>query len=69
MVIVKASKNSEAGVTPNEKLLTKMGRFNEELPPSSEPTRAYFRSLRAAELAAWEMTGGDYLQSCFVTQF
>ena len=31
MVIVKASKNSEAGVLPDEKLLTEMGRFNEEL--------------------------------------
>ena len=31
MVIVKATKNSEAGVMPSEKLLTKMGKFNEEL--------------------------------------
>jgi hypothetical protein len=31
MVIVKASKNSEAGVLPSEKLLTEMGKFNEEL--------------------------------------
>jgi hypothetical protein len=31
MVIVKATKNSEAGVMPNEKLLTDMGKFNEEL--------------------------------------
>lgn len=31
MVIVKASKDSEAGVLPDEKLLTEMGRFNEEL--------------------------------------
>ena len=31
MVIVKASKNSEAGVMPTEKLLTEMGKFNEEL--------------------------------------
>ena len=31
MVIVKATKNSEAGVMPNEKLLTDMGRYNEEL--------------------------------------
>lgn len=31
MVIVKASKNSEAGVMPDEKLLTDMGKFNEEL--------------------------------------
>jgi hypothetical protein len=31
MVMVKATKNSEAGVLPDEKLLTEMGRFNEEL--------------------------------------
>ena len=31
MAIVKASKDSEEGVMPDEKLLTQMGRFNEEL--------------------------------------
>jgi hypothetical protein len=31
MVIVKASKDSEAGKMPSEKLLTEMGKFNEEL--------------------------------------
>jgi hypothetical protein len=31
MVIVKSTKNSEAGVLPNEKLLTDMGKYNEEL--------------------------------------
>ena len=31
MVIVKATKNSEAGVMPSEKLLADMGAFNEEL--------------------------------------
>jgi len=31
MVIVKADKNSEAGVMPDEQLLTDMGKFNEEL--------------------------------------
>jgi hypothetical protein len=31
MVMVKATKNSEAGVLPNEKLLAEMGKFNEEL--------------------------------------
>jgi hypothetical protein len=31
MVLVKADKNSEAGVLPDEKLLTEMGKFNEEL--------------------------------------
>lgn len=31
MVLVKASKESEAGVLPDQKILTEMGRFNEEL--------------------------------------
>jgi hypothetical protein len=31
MVMVKATKNSEAGVMPSEKLLSDMGKFNEEL--------------------------------------
>lgn len=31
MVIVKATSNSEAGVMPSEKMLSEMGKFNEEL--------------------------------------
>ena len=31
MVIVKASKDSEAGVMPSQQLLSEMGKFNEEL--------------------------------------
>jgi hypothetical protein len=31
MVIIKATKNSEAGVMPSEKLLREMGEFNEKL--------------------------------------
>jgi hypothetical protein len=31
MVMVKADKNTEAGVLPDEKLLTDMGKYNEEL--------------------------------------
>lgn len=31
MVIVKATKDSEAGVMPSEELLTEMGKYNEEL--------------------------------------
>lgn len=31
MIIVKATQDSEAGVMPKEKLLTEMGKFNEEL--------------------------------------
>jgi len=31
MAIVKATKDSEAGVLPDQKLLADMGKFNEEL--------------------------------------
>ncbi|HEX9401945.1 MAG TPA: YciI family protein [Anaeromyxobacter sp.] len=31
MVLVKANKDTEAGVPPDEKILTEMGKFNEEL--------------------------------------
>ena len=54
MVIVKATRNSEAGAMPSEKLLADMGKFNEELvkagvmlageglPPSSKGKRVVF---------------------------
>jgi hypothetical protein len=54
MVIVKADKNSEAGIMPSKQLLTEMGKFNEELVkagvmlageglhPSSKGTRVKF---------------------------
>jgi hypothetical protein len=54
MILVKASKESEAGMMPSEQLLTEMGRFNEELAkagmllageglhPSSKATRIKF---------------------------
>ena len=59
MVIVKATKDSEAGVMPGEKLLTEMGKFNEELVnagvmlagdglhPSSKGARVKFSGGRA----------------------
>src|SRR5437660_4111819 len=31
MILLKADKNTEAGALPDEKLLTEMGRYNEEL--------------------------------------
>jgi hypothetical protein len=54
MIIVKASQDSEAGVLPDEKLLTEMGKYNEELvkagvmlageglQPSSKGARVHF---------------------------
>src|SRR5262245_2501207 len=55
IVMIKATKNSEAGVLPNEKLLADMGKFNEELVkagimqageglhPSSKGKRVHFK--------------------------
>ena len=55
MVIVKASRESEAGMLPDEKILTEMGAFNEELAkagillaaeglqPSSKGARVHFQ--------------------------
>ena len=58
MVMVKATKDSEAGVMPSEKLLREMGNFNEELikagimlageglKPSSQGARIRFEGAR-----------------------
>jgi len=62
MVIVKANKDSEAGVLPSRELLTAMGKFNEELvragvmlageglQPSSKGKRVRFGGGRTAVL-------------------
>src|SRR5512142_1686240 len=59
MILVKADKNSEAGVMPSEELLTDMGKFNEALvnagvmlageglQPSSKGARVRFSGGRA----------------------
>ena len=39
MIIVKATKESESGVMPSEKLLAEMGKFNEELAKAGLPLR------------------------------
>src|ERR1700686_2960153 len=58
MILIKASKESEAGVLPSEALLTEMGQFNEELvkagvmlageglQPSSKGARAKFAGAK-----------------------
>jgi hypothetical protein len=58
IVMVKATKDSEAGVMPSEKLLTEMGKFNEELvkagimlageglKPSSQGVRVRFEGAK-----------------------
>ena len=61
MVIVKATKSSEAGVLPSEELLTAMGKYNEELTkagvmlageglhPSSRGAKGSARQVRGRE--------------------
>jgi hypothetical protein len=58
MILIKATKESEAGVMPDEKLLTDMGKFNEELVkagvmlggeglhPSSKAARVKFQGTK-----------------------
>jgi len=58
MIIVKATKDSEAGVMPSEQLLSEMGKFNEELvkagvmlageglQPSSKGARVKFSGVK-----------------------
>ncbi len=58
MIIVKATKDSEAGVLPSQQLLTEMGKFNEELvkagvmlageglQPSSQGARVKFSGMQ-----------------------
>lgn len=62
MILVKATKNSEAGVVPSEQLLTEMGTYNEELVkagvllageglhPSSKGARVKFSGSRRTVL-------------------
>jgi hypothetical protein len=38
---------------------------NPEKPAAAAAARAYLKSLRAAEMADWEMTGGDYVLPVF----
>src|SRR2546427_4088834 len=58
MVVVKANKDSEAGILPDKKILTDMGKFNEELvkagvmlageglQPSSKGVRIRFSGMK-----------------------
>jgi hypothetical protein len=40
--------------------------LHDQIGASKVLVREYFRSIRAAEMAAWEMTGGDCVQSRFI---
>ena len=80
MVIVKADKNSEAGVMPDEKLLTDMGNYNEELVkagimlageglhPSSKGARVRFsgdkRTVINGPFPTNEVVAGFWLWQC-----
>ena len=80
MVIVKADKNSEAGVMPDEKLLAAMGNFNDELVkagimtageglhPSSKGARVRFsgdkRSVINGPFPTNEVVAGFWLWQC-----
>ncbi len=69
MILVKADKNSEAGRMPDEKLLTEMGKYNEELAkagimlaaeglhPTSKGTRVKFSGGKHA------VTNGPFPES------
>jgi hypothetical protein len=69
MILVKADQNSEAGVMPDERLLTEMGNFNEELVkagvmlageglhPSSKGARVQFSGAKRT------VTDGPFLET------
>jgi hypothetical protein len=52
MVIVKATKESEAGMMPDEKVIAEMGKFkrSSSKPVSCSPERGY---TQAAKASAW----------------
>ena len=57
MVIVKASKDSEAGVMPSEELLAEMGKFNEEMVKAGVMLAG--EGLRPSSKGARVSFGGD----------
>ena len=80
MVIVKADKNSEAGIMPDEKLLRDMGNYNEQLVkagimlageglhPSAKATRVRFsgdkRTVINGPFPVNEVVAGFWLWQC-----
>ena len=59
MVIVKASKDSEAGVMPSTELLTAMGKFNEELVKAGvmEAGEGLHPTAKGARVKYWQRPG------------
>jgi hypothetical protein len=78
MVIVKATKSSEAGVVPSEELLSAMGKYNEELTkagvmlageglhPSSKGGRVRFEGKKRTVIEGpfAELVAGFWLWTC-----
>jgi len=76
MVIMKADKDTEAGLLPDEKLLTEMGKFNEALVeagmmlageglhPSSKGARVRFKGTQRSVIRG-PFTGSTYLVAGF----
>jgi hypothetical protein len=80
MVIVKADKNSEAGVMPSTELLTAMGKFNQEmvkagvmlagegLHPSSKGARIKYSGKERAVTTGPFSTTGDLVSGFWLIQ-
>jgi len=80
MVIVKASKDSEAGKMPDQKLLTEMGKFNEELvkagvmlageglQPTSNGARVKFSGAERTVINGPFSEGGDLIAGFWLWQ-
>lgn len=78
MVIVKANKESEAGKMPDEKLLTEMGKFNEELvkagvmlageglQPTSKGARVRFSGSQRKVIPGPFSEGGDLVAGFWI---
>lgn len=78
MVIVKANKDSEAGKMPDERLLTEMGKFNEELvkagvmlageglQPTSKGVRVKFSGSQRTVLKGPFSEGGDLIAGFWI---
>lgn len=47
--------------------MAKVYDYFRNMPTAAVASRAYLKSLRAAEMADWEMTGGDYVLPAFAT--
>ena len=63
MVIVKATRNSEAGVMPTEQQLAEMGKFNEELVKAGVLLAAVEQSRKSPEaVARWTERGQGFFQ-------